>query len=557
MKSYPIFLKRKTHDLNRIWDFRFLDEYPEDIASVKYDDRLPVPSAFDAFPRYAGKRGVGIYRTFVDISPGISSLLKIGGAGMICKVYIDNEQAASHIGTYTPFEVQIPASCKVRREITILTDNRYDYEECPLHENFFDFYNYGGIIRQVYLEEVPENPIRNVHVVTKDITAGEINVNVDFYGNAVPLTYSIDGSDSIKAESPEFSAFVPNPSEWSPESPNLHTITVDSGSDSITVRFGLRMVKTEKGKIFVNDKAVKLLGYCRHESHPQFGSATPEIIMVSDLQLMKEMGCNFIRGSHYQQDSRFLDLCDEMGFFVFSESLGWGQGEKQFTDGNFIQAQLEQTKAMIESDFNHPSIVMWGFLNEGASNEEYARNCYSRLIKSIRSLDPSRPVTYASNRCLKDVMLEEADIVCFNFYPGWYSANPDDEYPVHESVPKIHEMIEGLEKRRLEEKPFIISEIGAGAIYGWHDSHNGYWAEEYQSELLSTVCREVVSNERISGVSLWQFCDCRTYQGSRSLMRPRAFNNKGTFDEYRRPKEAYKKVKDIFTSFCNTHTKGK
>ncbi|MEA2012147.1 MAG: GDSL-type esterase/lipase family protein, partial [Verrucomicrobiota bacterium] len=99
------------------------------------------------------------------------------------------------------------------------------------------------------------------------------------------------------------------------------------------------------------------------------------------------------------------------------------------------------------------------------------------------------------------------------------------------------------------EKPFIISEIGAGAIYGSRDQLNGYWSEEYQAELLRLVCNEVTSNSKIAGVSLWQFCDIRTFQGPRAMTRPRCFNNKGTFDEYRRPKAAYITVKSIFQAF--------
>jgi beta-glucuronidase len=563
MKAYPHFEKRKSHDLNRIWDFKFIQNIgfnEVNPASIQYDDRLPVPSAFDAFPAYAGKRGLGIYRCFVEITPDTESVLKIGGAGMSCKVYADGILLGRHIGTYTPFELTVPASSQVLREIVVVTDNRYDYDNNPLHENFFDFYNYGGIIRQVWLEELPSNPIRQVQVITDDLSTGKIKVKVEFYGAQVQLTYSIDGKNYRKTEfdktdghTAEFTALVPDPSPWSVETPNLHLMTIDSGGDSITVRFGIRQVKTEKGEILINGKPLKLLGYCRHEAHPHFGPATPDSLMVYDLQLLRNMGCNFVRGSHYQQDSRFLDLCDELGFVVFSESLAWGQDRKQLTDRNFINAQLEQTKAMVLTDFNHPSIIMWGFLNEGASDAEFARECYTELIKLIRSLDPSRPVTYASNRYLKDIFLEQVDIIGFNIYTGWYSPDRENECPLGEVIPKIREMLAGLEKLGLSDKPFIISEIGGAAIYGCRDPHNGFWTEEYQSELLRLVCEETVSNPGIAGLALWQFCDIRTYQGSGALLRPRGFNNKGTFDEYRRPKTACETVKSIFTSSKNKY----
>jgi beta-glucuronidase len=487
------------------------------------------------------------------VTPHIESVLKIGGAGMFCKVYVDGALIGMLSGTYAPFDLKVPASPQSRREIVVVTDNRYDFERCPLHENYHDFYNYGGLIRQVWLEELPANPLNRLFVITEDLATGMIRVKVE--GAQVPLTYSIDGGPCQAADltvldntKSEFTATVPNPTLWSPKAPNLHVITVDSGTDSITVRFGLRQVRAEKGQILLNGSPLKLLGYCRHEAHPQFGPATPESLMVSDLQLLKGMGCNFVRGSHYQQDPRFLDLCDELGFVVFSESTGWGPDHKQLTDKNFITAQLEQTEAMVVTDFNHPSIILWGFLNEGASDAEFARECYTKLVELIRSLDATRLVTYASNRYLRDIFLDLVDVVSFNFYPGWYSPDRETDRPLGEILPRIRGDIEGLEKLGLSDKPFIISEIGAAALYGCRDPHQGFWTEDYQAELIRIVCQETIDNPRIAGLSLWQFSDIRTYQGSGLLVRPRGFNNKGSFDEYRRPKAAAAVVKAVFAT---------
>jgi beta-glucuronidase len=268
--------------------------------------------------------------------------------------------------------------------------------------------------------------------------------------------------------------------------------------------------------------------------------------MIADLQLLRDLGCNFIRGSHYQQDPRFLDLCDEMGFLVFEESLGWGQQVRHFTDPEFIAAQVAQTAAMIDTGYNHPSVILRGFLNEGESHKEESGNCYRALIGLVRKKDPFRLVAYATNRGLKDRWLELIDVICFNIYPGWYAENCDDESPLGEIVPRIRRELDGLKQRGLSDKPFIISEIGAGALYGWRDPACAYWSEEYQREYLRLACREAADNPAVAGVALWQFCDGRTYRGARALGRPRAFNNKGTLDEYRRPKLAYDTVKEIF-----------
>ncbi len=560
MKTYPLFPNRIRHDLNGLWDFTLLEDVAfDDIdpSTITWTDRMVVPSAFDAYPAYAGKRGAGIYRCFANVAPGRRSLLKIGGAGMRCRVWVDGIALAEHIGTYTPFEVEVEPSDSPRREIVVATDNRFDFDRCPLHEIFFDFHNYGGIIRQVWLDELsPGMCFRGIRVMVDDENTGEIRLVLNHEGERGNILVSIDGgapvpTNVIRAEDGEveLSARVPEPQLWSPAQPRLHTVTASCGEDAVTTRFGLRRVTAENGRILVNGAPIKLLGYCRHEAHPQFGPALPDAQLLADLQILRDLGCNFIRGSHYQQDPRFLDLCDEMGFLVFSESLGWGQSEAHFQNEAFAEAQLRQTEAMVLADFNHPSIIVWGFLNEGQSDVESAVPFYTRMFELIRSLDPSRLVTSATNRRIKDLMLEQQDVLSFNIYPGWYSwfsKDACDEHPLHEVNEQIDTLLRDLAERGLGDKPVLISEIGAGAIYGWRDAHHAHWSEEYQRDLLGEVCRRVVGDDRLCGVALWQFCDCRTYQGGLALKRPRAFNNKGTLDEYRRPKLAYDTVRKIF-----------
>jgi len=142
---------------------------------------------------------------------------------------------------------------------------------------------------------------------------------------------------------------------------------------------------------------------------------------------------------------------------------------------------------------------------------------------------------------------ERGQAIFVNIYPGWYADSDGPERPLGDIVPRIRELLAHLAASpETAGKPVLISEIGAGALYGWHDAHRTHWSEEYQSDLLEIVCREVVGNKDLLGVALWQFCDGRTYANPRALTRPRAFNNKGLFDEYRRPKLAAETVKRIF-----------
>lgn len=560
MKAYPLFEQRKIIDLDGIWDFTFLGDV--DIESTKpeeieYNDKLCVPSAFDAMPKYANKRGLAVYRTYVDIIPGKAGQIYFQSVGMWCRIFIDGEAQLDHHPAYTAFSCDIPKSEKSYREIVVYVDNRYNLERSPLQENFFDFYNYGGIFRSVTAYELPDCFIQYCHITRTNAEKGEVTIKVKLNGmvpDKVDLTLEFDEgktetcSDCVVEDGGvTIKTTVPNPKLWDPENPNLHILKVSIADDAIISRFGLREIKTDGKKILINGESVKLLGFCRHEAHPQFGPVQSEAQMLADIHLLQDMGCNFVRGSHYPQDQRFLDLCDEMGLLFFEESMGWGQNAvDHFTKQNFVEGQLQQTEEMIMTSFNHPSVIMWGFLNEGESSQEESRNCYESLIKLIRKLDPSRLVTYASNRCGNDIFLDQIDVISFNIYPGWYG-DLDEENPLGKILPRINNDLKFLKERNLGDKPFILSEIGAGAIYGWRDPHQNHWSEQYQSDLLSIVCNEVVKNEEITGISVWQFCDCRTYSTPRALGRPRSFNNKGVVDEYRRQKMAYQTVKKIFT----------
>jgi beta-glucuronidase len=566
MNKYPVFAKRKTTNLNKLWDFKFLEhtEFNDfEPACVEFDDRLPVPSAFDAFPAYSGKRGLGVYRCYLDIPSNTDALLKFGAVGMYCRIYIDGCIAGEHYSAYTAFDCRVPKSENVRREVIVVAGNRFDYKINPLQEIFFDFYAYGGIFREVELHLLPKGELIDwVGVDTIDYKNRRLKVAIKASG-IQNLTVGVDGKFQFNLNNIDFSKGkhefefeLKDGKLWSQESPALHVLEVDNGTDSITVRFGIRVVEASKGKILLNGKPVKLLGVCRHEAHPQYGPALPYQQLVADLQIIRDMGCNFIRGTHYAQDPRFLQLCDEMGFLVFEESMGWGQSVKHFTDVNFVEAQLRQCSEMISASYNSPSVIIRGFLNEGESDNEGSREFYEAMVKLIRKEAPRCLVTSASNKALEDRFLELYDVICLNLYPGWYSEKAGKENPLDEIVPAINKCISEIHKSGLNDKPLIISEIGAGAIYGWRDPVCAHWSEEYQEKYLEIVCNEVVKKdiEEITGIALWQFCDCRTYRGAGALMRPRTFNNKGILDEYRRPKLAYASVKKIFQEYLKYRT---
>jgi beta-glucuronidase len=344
---------------------------------------------------------------------------------------------------------------------------------------------------------------------------------------------------------------LPDAALWSPESPNLHLFEVQLNGDKydddpIRVRYGIRQVEVSGQQILINGELIRLVGCNRHEFHPHFGHALPDAILASDLQQLHDLGVNFVRGSHYPQDERFLELCDEAGICVWCEGIGWQHTAQHLTDENFIQAQLNHLSEMVTMAVHHPSVIMWGILNESRSDLPESVPTYERLLTHLRTLDPSRPVTYASNHPFDDRCLHLVDIVSINTYPGWYFGSL-------ETIPaEIDKIVAHLDTADggCADKPLIISEIGAGAIPGWRDSHEVRWTEQYQAALLETVINHLfVTRDRFVGIAIWLFNDFRTpNQTSAVLGRPRGFNGKGLVDEYRRPKLGYQLVKQMFAA---------
>lgn len=555
--------RRLVTDLTGLWDFAFLghvDPDVVDVSTIVYADQMAVPGCFDATPRYAGKRGLAAYRTTILLSDGTPHRLILDGVHHWCRVFANGKPLRDHVGGFTRFGADLVGLAAGQAEIVVLVDNRFDYQRCPLHLEYFDWYHYGGIARGAALHRLGQVWVDGLKVVTEDYATRQVKVTVNYGAVAAPgptdLIVTWDGRTALSetvhltgtAGQLERTLEFPDAALWSPRSPSLHMLHVQLGQDDVRERVGIRQVRVQGQDILINGQPVRLLGYCRHESHPQFGHGLPEAILLTDLHLLQDLGCNFVRGSHYPQDGRFLDLCDEAGLCVWSESIGWQHTAEHLNDAHFINAQLTDMDEMVAASVNHPSVIVWGILNESHSHDPTCRPAYETLLGHLRQLDPTRPVTYASNHPFDDLCLDLCDIVSINCYPGWYHGEIEDIPGFLDRL--VHHLdVEGQPQgQTLVDKPLIISEIGADAIYGWRDMNETRWSEQYQARYMDTVLRHLfVDRHRICGISLWQFCDCRSSQEARrALFRPRAFNNKGIVDEYRRPKQAYEVVKRYF-----------
>jgi beta-glucuronidase len=550
-------------DLDGAWDFRWLGD-DIDVAQIKpaelsYSELMAVPGVFDTCADYFGKRGVGVYRHRLSLPEIAESRLrlKLAGLGLYARIWWDGGEIGENKLPYSSVDYDFQTDGG-EHELVIAVDNRFDYQNVPLFSPNFDFYGYGGIYRHVELQRLPDRRLERVQVTTKDIDTGTVRLKLRL-GGAVPdslsYTVSFDGGPSLTFEARPVEGIVsqtlsvPDFKLWSPAAPHLHTVRVSIAGDCIVERFGIRRVETQGQRILLNGEPLYLKGVNRHESHPQFGPVQSEHLMLDDLRILKDLGCNFVRCVHYPQDQAFLDRCDQLGMLVWQESMGWNwKNEGADADiPQFHELQIEQTRLMVRNSVNHPSIILWSYLNECCSDKQSGRVLYQALNQTIKAEDPAFLVTHASNKRTEDICFDLVDVVAINGYPGWIINTDFRTSPNEQIAPFVEAMADLANRDDLKDKPLMISEMGTCALYGCHDMGNAQWSEEAQASYCEEVCRCVMANPRYMGLTLWQMFDTRSFVNAGNVRcKPKGINCAGLLDEYRRPKLAYNTVKAIF-----------
>ena len=542
---------RSVRELDGMWDFK--------MEGFDKSYRMPVPSCWEQHPDFLSHRGKGTYTRRVYIEQAGNIRIEFKGVSHTADVYFDGEKIAHHYNAFTPFSAVVKNVSAGGHEIKVEVDNTFG-EHSALHIPN-DYYTYGGITRPVSLELVQDVYIKNVHFtpyMSDGKWSAKIEVSVcnlsDEPVNA-EIRSTLGGcamSGSVKIEGGSEAAVVfeqgfDDVKPWSCAEPNLYmlntVLSVNGGeTDDFIERVGFRTVEVRDTKIYLNGSEIYLKGFNRHEDYAVDGCAVTLQHMVQDMDMMQNMNVNAVRTCHYPNDERFLDLCDERGIMVWEENHARGLLLKDMQNPNFEQQCEDCIREMIEDHYNHPSIVIWGILNECAAETEEGRRMYVKQYEQIRSMDTSRPTTSATCRHFTDICLDLPDVVSFNMYSGWYKDCPIDE--------RNDQEIEWIKKSGGDNKPIIVSELGAAAIYGYRDRSRCKWSEERQADLIRDNLEVYMNDDRITGVFIWQFADCRvTEEGEWFATRARCHNNKGVVDEYRRPKMAYDTVKEMFKKY--------
>ena len=561
---------RRVHDLNGAWKFK-LD--PDKVGAEQrwFDgmtdaENVIVPGCWNNELRLLNYEGMAWYQREIEITDGGDYLFEFGSVMTKADAWVDGEWACEHYGAFTAFSFIWRLEPGVHT-LTVRADSTIDEQSFP--QRHTDWFNYGGIARDVsasLLKGISILDNRIVYTLCDDLKSVKVHAELELYnGDRSVCTSSLcvcvgdtqifcdkvalEPSERVFLSTPE--VVIDGIELWDVGSAKLYTVVAKTDTDDLIDRVGFRKIEVKDNNILLNGKSIELLGVNRHEEHPEWGFAFPAKLMKRDLDLILDMNCNTVRGSHYPNSKIFIDMLDEKGILFWSEIPMWGCGFawELFTDPIIVERGLNMHKEMVKQYYNHPSIIIWGMHNEIDSAKETAATLTKAFYDHLREFGGNRLITHASNHPLDDVCMGYDDIICINLYHGWYDYNG---YPKTMKAWEIlvEQLRERLASQGWSDKPVIMSEFGAAALAGFHSHFDTVrWSEEYQRDLLEYTLELFHNTDYMRGTYIWQFANIRT-SPEMNMNRVRYFNNKGIVDENRNPKVAYFKVKELYGKYA-------
>ncbi len=477
------------------------------------------------------------------------------------EVYIDDRMIKTNSIGYLPFEVELNEFLKFGEEQTlrIRVENRLLHDGFPAGDmpespergrNFpptnFDFFPYGGIIRPILMEATSKEAILDISFRTdKSLPArklGIIDIEVEVTEESIgkDIEILLAGkrlTKRIKDTKCEFHVEIANARFWDVEDPYLYDLQVVISSDGeeldkYDLRVGIRTISTDEKRILLNGKPIKLRGFGKHEEFPIEGQGTFYPVIVKDFDLMKWVGANSFRTSHYPYSEEWLDMADEFGFLVIDEAPHVGLEKYHYENERTVELCVENIKRLIDRDKNHPSVIIWSVANEPDSAYLKADEFFKRLYDTAKTSDPTRPVTMVScvPFCPKsggsDVAMKHFDVISINRYYGWYKL----QGKIEEAKKVLSDELDELYLRY--ERPIIVTEFGADAIAGFHSDPPQMFSEEYQARYIRGMIEVMDKKDFVSGTHVWAFADFKTAQNIHRAL----FNYKGIFTRTRDPK---------------------
>ena len=486
---------------------------PEDLIEYDFDKapEMEIPSDWNTKDqRLFFYEGTVWFKKSFNYTPksGKRVILYFGAVNYEAIVYLNTKLVGRHEGGFTPFNFDVTDLIKEGENFVILkVDNKRKADNVPTQ--IFDWWNYGGITRDVYLVETEEVYIQNYFFLIDKTNTNQVlftaELNSKTLGKDIEVnipelkvnqifTTDSDGKISGKIK-------IKNLSLWSPEDPKLYSVELKLDNSILKDEIGFRTIETSGKKILLNGNPIYLRGISIHEEKTEGGGRANS---VEDAQKLlgwaKELGCNYVRLAHYPHNEYMVREAEKMGILVWSEipvywTISW---ENTAT----LENAKRQLTDMINRDRNRANVIIWSIANEtphGDSREKFLAQLadHARFLDSSRLISMAMEVTSAENYVnrLEDNMNKYVDVISFNEYIGWYRDVNDAPKMVWE-IPY--------------NKPIIISEFGGGAKAGFHGEPNQRWTEEFQEILYTQNVNMLDKIDGLAGTTPWILKDFRS-----------------------------------------------
>jgi len=514
---------------------------PDDLIEYDFDKapEMEIPSDWNTKDNQLFfYEGTIWFKKSFNYSPksGKRVILYFGAVNYEAIVYLNTKLLGKHVGGFTPFNYDVTDLIKDGENFVILkVNNKRKKENVPTE--IFDWWNYGGITRDVFLVETEQIFIQNYFFRLDKTNQNLVLFNAELSSKISGKTIEISipelkilesfTSDSDGKVSGNFK--IKNLSLWTPENPKLYEVELKLDNDKIKDEIRFRLIETSGKKILLNNKPIYLRGISIHEEKTNGGGrANSQEDAQKLLGWAKELGCNYVRLAHYPHNEYMVREAEKMGFLVWSEipvywTIDWENPET-------LNNAKRQLTDMIVRDRNRANVIIWSIANETPHGDARER-FLSQLADHARSLDPTRLISMAMevtsavnyvNR-LEDNMNKYVDVISFNEYIGWYRDVNDAPKMVWE-IPY--------------NKPVIISEFGGGAKAGYHGEINQRWTEEFQENLYKLNVNMLDKIDGLAGTTPWILKDFRSQKRLLNGIQD-YYNRKGLFSDKGEKKKAF------------------
>jgi beta-glucuronidase len=467
---------------------------------------------------------------------GHRAFVHIGAANYRSRIWVNGQLLCEHEGGFTQFDCEATKAVKAgENSIVIFVDSSRIADGVPTLKT--DWYNYGGLTRDVSLVTVPDAFVDDFDLHLDRATRSKIEGYVHVDGAQAGTKVSVDLPDAklhvdgVTDADGRVAVSLPATglTLWSPETPKLYHVVLKAAGDTLTDEMGFRTIETSGTKILLNGKPIVLNGICIHAEAPfRSGRVDNDQDVATLLGWVKELNGNFVRLAHYPHDQRMTRAADKMGILVWSEvPVYWAV---QFEKEEVFAKSQQQLHEEIRRDRDKASVILWSIANETPNNA--ARTAFlTRSADFVHQQDPTRLVTAAllvhgdgHTNFIDDPLGKALDVIGFNEYIGWYGGTP--------------ESADTTEWKVAYDKPLITSEFGGGAKAGLHGADDTRWSEEYQANIYRHQIGMLHKIPQLRGTTPWILMDFRSPVRELPGIQD-GFNRKGLISDQGEKKAAF------------------